>query len=262
MKPINKIAVATLLASTSTFAFAGVDSDIGSVPDLDAANAEKDWSGMLGLAVLSAPEYWGSEDTEGTGVPVIIVDYKDTAYFKVNRAGYWFWKPNDNFRVGALLKIRPAAWEDDDDSIEDLGPIPAGFDEPDAQGEAGVNFLYKKDRFSAEAQLTSGEDVNLALNLDYKVIQSAEFVLTARLGIEQLGEDTVLYNWYGDDDDSFDPDSASNTTLGLIGIYTLSKEWKLFFGATSTTLDDEIEDSPIGDDDTYTTGFIVAGWTF
>lgn len=262
MSILQRIFIAAFVLTASAPAFAGVDSDIGSVPDYDAASTEKDWSGMLGLAVLSAPEYWGSEDTEGTGVPVIIVDYKDTAYFKVNRAGYWFWKPNDNFRVGALLKIRPAAWEEDDDSIEDLGPLPAGFDEPDAQGEPGVNFLYKKDRFSAEAQLTSGEDVNLAFSFDYNLVQSADLVLIARLGIEQLGEDTVLYNWYGDDDDTYDPDSASNTTLGLIGLYTLSKEWKLLFGATSTTLDDEIEDSPIGDDDTYTVGFVGAAWTF
>ena len=262
MKTINKFAIATLLVSASSVALAAVDSDIGSVPDYDASNPEKDWSGMLGLAVLSAPEYWGSEDTEGTAAPVIMVDYKDTAYFKVNRAGYWFWKPNENYRVGALLKIRPAAWEDDDDSIEDLGPLPAGFDEPDAQAEAGVNFLYKRDRFSAEAQLTSGEDVNLAINLDYNVIQSPELVLIARLGIDQLGEDTVLYNWYGDDDDSFDPDSAVNTSLGLIGIYNLSKEWSLFFGATTTSLDGEIDDSPIVEDDNYTVGFVGAGWNF
>ena len=262
MKTINKFAVATLLATTSSLAFAAVDSDIGSVPDYDTSNPEKDWSGMLGLAVLSAPEYWGSEDSETIGAPVIMVDYKDTAYFKVNRAGYWFWKPEDNFRVGALLKIRPAAWEDDDDSIEDLGPLPAGFDEPDAQGELGVNFLYKQDRFSAEAQLTSGEDVNIAINLDYNVIQSPELVLIARLGIDQLGEDTVLYNWYGDDDDSFDPDSAVNTSLALIGIYNLSKEWSLFFGATTTSLDDEIDDSPIVEEDTYTVGFVGAGWNF
>ncbi len=262
MSKFSRFLLTAVLTAVSTTSYAAVDSNIGSVPDYDANNPDKDWSGLLGVAVLSAPEYWGSEDTEGTGAPVIIVDYKDTAYFKVNRAGYWFLKPNENFRVGALLKIRPAAWEDDDDSIEDLGPLPASFDEPDTQGELGVNFLYKKDRFSVEGQLTSGEDVNLAFTFDYNVVQSADLVLIARLGIEQLGEDTVLYNWYGDDDDSFDPDSASNTTLGLIGIYTLSKEWKLFFGASSTTLDDEIEDSPIGDDDTYAVGFVGAGWTF
>jgi len=260
MKLINKFALATLLASASTLAFAGVDSDIGSIPDYGAQDPEKDWSGMLGLAVMSAPEYWGSEDTEGTGLPIIIVDYKDTAYFKVNRGGYWFWKPNDNLRVGALVKLRPGAWEDDDDSIEDLN-LPSSFDEPDAQAEPGVNLQYKAGKVTAEIQLLSGEDTNVAANVDFRVMQTKKSIITLRLAVETLGEDTVNYNWYGDTSGA-DVDSATNTSLALIGIYNLNAEWSLIYGAQTTSLDEEIEDSPVGDDDTYTIGFFGAAWKF
>jgi outer membrane scaffolding protein for murein synthesis (MipA/OmpV family) len=261
MKFIGKITAIVTLSALSSVAFADVVSDVGSVPDYEARKQDKDWSGMLGLAALSAPEYWGSEDDEGTAAPVIIVDYKDTAYFRVNRGGFWFWKPNDNLRVGALIKLRPAAWEEDDDSIEDLGPLPAGFDEPDPQAEAGVNLLYRADRVSFEVQLLSGEDTNVAANLDYRVLQSEQTTLTVRLGVETLGEDTVNYNWYGDISGA-DADSATNTSLALIGTYLINPEWTLFYGATTTALDDEIDDSIIVEEDTYTVAFIGAGWNF
>jgi outer membrane scaffolding protein for murein synthesis (MipA/OmpV family) len=206
------------------------------VADFDARDDDKDWSGMLGLAALNAPEYWGSEDDETNAAPVIIVDYKDTAYFRVNHGGYWFYKPNDSFRVGALIRLRPGAWEDDDDSIEDLGPLPAGFDEPDAQAEPGINLKWH----SGMASVSS---------------------VIARIGFEILGEDEVNYQWYGDTSGA-DVDSATNTSLSLIGTTRLNPSWTLFYGAKTTTLDDEIDDSPIVEEDSYTVGFVGAGWNF
>ena len=260
MSLLPRILITALVASASTSAFAGVVSDMGSVPDQDAAKTDKDWSGMIGLVALSAPEYWSSDETESSGAPIIIVDYKDTACFKVNRGGYWFWKPNDNLRVGALVKLRPGAWEDDDDSIEDLN-LPSSFDEPDAQAEPGVNLRYKSGKFAFEAQALAGEDTNLALTFDYHLIRSKQATLMLRLGMESLGEDTVKYNWYGDDD-SFDVDSASNTSLAVIGTYSMGPEWKLLYGVQSTSLDDEIKDSPVGDEDNYNIGFVGAAWVF
>lgn len=256
---LSGIAVAAALAAASTATYA-VDLDVG-VDGANAPKTEKDWSGMIGLAVLSKPEYIGSEDTEGAGAPVIIVDYKDTAYFKVNKAGYWFWKPNEQFRAGAVVRIRQGAWEDDDDSIKDQKPLPAGFDEPDTQAEPGVNAQYKNGDFKVEASLTSGEDVNLKVDFDYNLIANKEHLLFVRLGVESLGEDEVKYQWYGDDS-SYDNDSAVNTSLGLIGLYTLNPSWKLLYGATATSLDDEIDDSPIVEEDTYNIAFVGALWVF
>ncbi len=261
MKFIAKIIAALSLAVFTNLAWADVVSDAGSIPDYESKDDDKDWSGMLGLAALNAPEYWGSEDDEGTAAPVIIVDYKDTAYFRVNRGGYWFWKPNDSLRVGALVKLRPAAWEDDDDSIEDLGPLPAGFDEPDAQAEPGLNLMWRSGEVSAEVQVTSGEDTNVAASFDYRLTVSDQTSLTLRVGVEVLGEDEVKYQWYGDTSGA-DVDSATNTSLSLIGMTRLNPSWSVFYGATTTSLDDEIDDSIIVEEDTYTVAFVGAGWHF
>ncbi len=107
------------------------------------------------------------------------------------------------------------------------------------------------DRFTAEAQITAGEDTNMALDLKYNLMQTAQFVVTAKLGLEYLGEDQVNYEWYGDKG-SLNNDSATNVTLGVTAIQTLNPSWKLLYGVQTTSLDDEIDDSPVGQDDSYT----------
>ncbi len=261
MKLYSKVIALLTLSMFGSVALADVVSDASAVAGFDARDESKDWSGMLGLAALSAPEYIGSEDDETTGAPVIIVDYRDTAYFRVNRGGYWFWKPNDSVRVGALIRLRPGAWEDDDDSIEDLGPLPAGFDEPDAQAEPGLNVKWHSGMASAELEVTSGEDTNVGGSFDYRFVLTDRTALTVRLGFEMLGEDEVNYQWYGDTSGA-DVDSATNTSLTLVGTTRLNPSWTVFYGARTTSLDDEIDDSPIVEEDTYTVGFVGAGWNF
>ena len=262
MKTLPGILTAAVLGGMSSMALAGgIGAGVESVDTQHTAAGDKDWSGMVGAVVLSKPQYVGDDDNQGSAAPVIIVDYKDTAYFKINRAGYWFWKPNESWRVGAVLQIRPGAWDEDDDNIDDQKPFPSGFDDPDTTVEPGVNVRYKMDRFTAEAQLTAGEDANAQLDLKYNLMQTAQFVVTAKLGLEYLGEDEVNYQWYGDKG-SLNNDSATNVTLGVTAIQTLNPSWKLLYGLQTTSLDDEIDDSPVGQDDSYTVAFFGAAYSF
>jgi outer membrane scaffolding protein for murein synthesis (MipA/OmpV family) len=261
-KALARVLSAAVLGSMSSLAFAaGGLSGLESVASPDAEKGEKDWTGMVGAAILAKPEYWGSDDTEGSGAPIIIVDYKDTFYFKIKTGGWWFWKADENFRMGAIAQIRPKAWDEDDDSIDDQKPLPAGFDEPDTKVEPGVNAQYKIDRFTAEARITSGEDTNAALDFRYNIMQSKQFVVVAKLGVEYLGEDEVNYQWYGGKS-SLNNDSATNLSLGVYAIQSLNQDWKLLYGVTSTALDNEIEDSPIGESGNYTVAFFGGAYAF
>jgi outer membrane scaffolding protein for murein synthesis (MipA/OmpV family) len=226
-----------------------------------AASDDKNWSGILGLAAASKPQYIGDDDNQGAVIPIIIVDYKDTAYFNVDRGGYWFWKPNEAWRVGAVAQIRIQAWDKDDGHLNDVKPLPNNFDDPDTAVEPGLNVRYKMDRFTAQGQVTVGEDTNALLELKYNLMQTAQFVVVAALGIEFLGEDQVNYSWYGDKG-SLDNDSATNVSLGVTAIQTLNPSWKLLYGLKVTSLDDEIDDSPVGQDDTYTLAYFGAGYSF
>ena len=226
-----------------------------------AESGDKDWSGMVGLTALYKPQYIGDDDEQTTAAPVIIVDYKDTAYFNIDRAGWWFWKPNETWRVGAVLQIRMQAWDEDDGHLNDVKPLPNDFDDPDTGVEPGVNVRYKMDKFTAEAQVTAGEDVNALIEAKYNLMQTDQFVVAAKLGVEFLGEDEVNYQWYGDKG-SLSNDSATNLSIGISAVQTLYPSWKLLYGVKFTSLDDEIDDSPVGQDDTYTVVNFGAAYSF
>ena len=247
MKVLSGILTALLLASVSGLAL--------------AESGDKDWSGMVGAVAQYKPQYIGDDDEQMTGAPVIVVDYKDTFYWNLDRGGWWFWKPNDAWRTGAVLYLRPQAWDDDNGHLRDVKPLPDGFDDPDTGLEPGVNVRYQMDRFKAKAQVTSGEDVNMLVELKYALVQNAQFYVTANLGVEYLGEDEVNYQWYGDKG-SLDNDSATNVSLGVAVIQTLNPSWKLLYGVKATSLDDEIEDSPVGQDDMYTVVNFGAAYSF
>ena len=226
-----------------------------------AQSGDKDWSGMVGAVALYKPQYIGDDDEQADGAPIIVVDYKDTFYFNIDRGGWWFWKPDDAWRVGAVLQIRTQSWDKDDGHLRDVKPLPSGFDDPDTGVEPGVNVRYKMDKFAAEAQVTAGEDINALLELKYNLMQSDQFMIMAKLGLEYLSEDEVNYQWYGDKG-SLDNDSATNISLGVNVVQTLTPSWKLLYGVKTTMLDDEIEDSPVGQDDTYTVVNFGAAYSF
>lgn len=247
MRTLATILTVAILAGMSNLAIAQSD--------------DKDWNGMVGVTALYKPQYIGDDDEQFTGAPVIIVDYKDTAYFNIDRAGWWFWKPNETWRVGAVLQIRPQAWDSDDGHLNDVKPLPSDFDDPDTGVEPGVNVRYKMDQFTAEAQLTIGEATNALVEGKYNLMETDQFVVTAKLGVEFLGEDQVNYSWYGDKG-SLDNDSATNVSIGVSAVQTLYPSWKLLYGVKITSLDDEIDDSPVGQDDTYTVLNFGAAYSF
>lgn len=247
MRVLPSILIALFLGSSSSLAF--------------AEDGDKAWSGMVGATALYKPQYIGDDDEQWSGAPVIVVDYKDTFYFNIDRGGWWFWKPNDSWRVGAVLQVRPQAWDKDNGHLRDVKPLPTGFDDPDTGIEPGVNVRYKMDRFTADLQVTSGEDTNMKLDLKYNLMETSQFVVRANVGVEYLGEDEVNYQWYGDKG-SLDNDSATNLYLGVSAVQTLNPNWKLLYGVKTTSLDDEIDDSPVGQDDAYTVVSFGGAYSF
>ena len=237
MKYLSHLLVMLLLAGMSSQAM--------------AQSEEKSWSGMVGAVALYKPQYIGDDEEQADGAPVIVVDYEDTFYFKIDHGGWWFWKPSDSLSLGAVVQIRQQAWDDDNGHLRDVKPLPNNFDDPDTGVEPGVNVRYRIERFELGAQVTSGEDTNMKAEVKYAIVRNQQFLVTAKLGVEYLGEDEVNYQWYGDSG-RFNNDSATNVTVGLDAIQSLNENWKLLYGVKYTSLDDEIEDSPIGQDDKYT----------
>jgi len=254
------------LALASASALAGTMGDVADLPDTKAV-AQKDFTGMLGVAALSRPEYIGSNENETIAVPLVKLDYKDTVYFKFNRAGVWFWKPaNTDLRFGALVKSR-RGWDDSDDKrLQGMG-------ERDDSIEAGLNMAWRYDRADVElGYLTDVSDKSdgdsAFINFGYNFMQSQAFVLRGQLNFEYLDDDVTNYYWGVPGSKAtasrpkYSPDEAWNTSVGLIGTYSMTESWVLMGGAIYTMLGDEIDDSPIVKEDNYTTAFIGVGWKF
>ena len=60
----------------------------------------------------------------------------------------------------------------------------------------------------------------------------------------------------------FIDEDVTNVSVTLVGTYTVAPEWQLIYGVKSVSLDDAYDDSDIVEDDTVTTTFIGAAWTY
>lgn len=249
---------------------AGASSMVGDMSDLPEAKqpeSEKNFSGMLGVAVLSKPEYSGSDENEVVAAPLISLDYKDTVYFKFNRAGVWFWKPKDTgVRFGALVKPRKGWSSGDGDSLK-------GMDDRDDSIEAGVNMEWKIERAKFEAgyltDVSDKSDGNSGFfKFNYALVQQPKFQLMGLVGFEHLDKDVSNY-YYGVKGSeatasrpAYKADADWIYSLGLVAMYGFAERWTLIGGAVYSRLGDEMDDSPIVEDRNNTLGALGVAWRF
>lgn len=263
---MNKSLAVIMLTLSSSAALAGGMGDVATLPDTKV-DADEGFTGMIGLGALSRPEYIGSDQNEGKAVPLINVNYRDIAYIKFNRAGLWFWKPQDTgLRFGALVKPRTGWRRNDGDRL-------SGMDTRDDSVEAGLNIAWHYDRAVFEAayltDMSDASDGDSAfINFAYSFVQSPQWNLRGQVGFEYLDDDVTGYYWGVPSSEArpsrraYSPDEEWNASVALIATYSLSDSWAILGGAVYTSLGDEISDSPIVEEDNYTSGFIGAVWKF
>lgn len=263
MKKLTTLMGLMLVSSTS---LAGGLGDISDVPETRTPS-EKDLSGFLGVGALSRPEYIGGDNNETIPVPLISVDYRDIAYFKLNRAGVWFWKQGqEGFRIGAVLQPR-RGWRRND------GNRLSGMDTRGDSIEAGINLAWRYDRFGVEgAYLTDISDESdgdsAYIKLRYALVQSPKWLLAGQLGFDYLDDDVTDY-YFGvqpgeatPSRPAYSPDAEWNTSVSLVATYFFSDSWLAMGGFSYTLLGDEIEDSPIVESDDYANIFAGIAWRF
>lgn len=199
---------------------------------------------ILSLQVTAAPPL-----SEVTQVSITNTRMSDT----------WFWNPNNNnFLAGRLPTIYQDFNHDGDSAFQEIisnnySPIYT------------INASYRYGRFSAETGYLS--DVSDGLDGSKFFIQSSFVVLTHEnfnLSLTAKFEalDEALITHYYNNLGSNAADSSTNATLGLIGTYDLSPQWKIMGAVTSTTLGDEIAQSSLINDDKYNMALIGTTYYF
>jgi outer membrane protein len=267
-----KLITAAALMMASVTALAGVVGDLDDLENIgDPAVIQKkapgNFTGLVGIGVLSHPEYIGSDKEDTAFVPLINVSYKDTVYLDLSSLGAWFWKSADtSLRIGVLARSR-RGWEQQDD------PVLSGMGDRDDSIEAGLNVAWRYAAADVEVgyltDISNDSDGNSAyFNLGYMFVRTPQWRLRANLNLEYVDDDVTSFYWGVPPSlatagrPAYSPDAAWNTTLGLTANYAISEKWNVAAGATYNMLGDEIGDSPIVKDDNYYTIFAGLGWKF
>jgi outer membrane protein len=220
-----------------------------------AASAEREgdaqgWNGSIGAGPAVFPKYVGGATLHLLAIPLISVNYKETVYVELFRAGAvvfasadrkaafglaaeprWGFHSSDGQRLAGMTTRRT--------SIEG-GPT---FDWE--SGLADVNVSY----FTDLSNGTGGRSLRASLSRD--VIKSAPFILTATVGIDHV--DAALRNYYFGIRPSeataarpaYAPGGGTDLLYGIDGSYAWDRHHSVVFGLNATRLSDSAMRSPI-----------------
>lgn len=252
---IKYAALALSIASTSVIASSEIG-DLENIPDVES-KAKQGLHGQVGIAIARMPEYIGGKDDENKILPLINVSYNDRFYFKFNRLGAWIYKSDNGFRVGGVIS-QHKGWESDDSDLL------AGKSDRDDSTMAGINAAYAKGKFNSEIGYVTdisneSDGSKFYAAATYTMLATRNYTLSATAKVSVLDEDLTSY-YYSDADTGYEADSATNISLGLIGTYNISKKWTAIAAVTANSLDDEISDSPLVEDDTH--NMVLMGVTY
>jgi outer membrane protein len=88
-----------------------------------SAGTEKKWSGMLGVGVVSAPEYKGASDNEIKFLPLIDIEYKQRYFLSTYRGlGMYFFRDN-RFALAVMANMDWGRDEGDNARLRGLGDL-------------------------------------------------------------------------------------------------------------------------------------------
>jgi outer membrane protein len=236
------------------------------IPALDRLAPEL--HGGLGLAVVQAPEYTGSDDYVTRLVPIVIASYKDRVYFRIKRAGVWAYQTDDHsFRLG--FAIEPRGGFDPNDSL-----VLTGMDTRDTAWEAGLVLAWKL-RPLGLLELSYLKDVtgasngtSAAVKLSRPLYKHNRFSLVGSVSAEWISDKTADY-YFGVRPDEALPTrpaySASDTVdlgLAVVGEYKFNDRWRMISGASIRRLGAGAAGSPIVTERVQGVGYVGVGWGF
>ena len=237
-----------LLVSLSAYAVAG----LFMVPTTFAGDVKT----SLGLGVGMAPDYEGSDDSEGVALPYARVSWGDNGnYVLLTGNNVRANLLSEKWQLGPVLQFRKKRDSVDNDAVDNMKKI-------DATTEGGLFLAYKSGPWrvgvDAVADISDEHDGYLiTLRGAYTADVAENFKLT-----------TALSSTYADDDymeTYFQVDANNVGTSGLrlrdassgikdVGIsftgdYSVNKNWSVMGIASYTQLLDDAKDSPVVDDE-------------
>ena len=234
-----------------------------------ASTQEKpsDFHGLLGVALFNGQKIIGDEGRRTSLFPLILLRYKDIAYWSIGGGGVWLLQSDDHaLRFGAGIKFA-GGWESGDD------PELAGMQKRKSSVEGYLNGVWRTQLVTVGLHLyhdigdaSRSNMASLRLSRPIRVGDNAR--ITQSIGATWQDNDRVDY-YYGVRPDEALPSRPAyvgretiNLNAGVTGGYRLTRSWSLLGGVFRTRYGNSIVDSPIVERRYATTVFFGTGWRF
>jgi len=271
---IMKKLLSVILFSLALFspAFADTTEDVTEVfTDADAPAADQsgpsNFHGILGPALFSTHKIIGDGHTVIGLFPLILMRYKDIAYWNIGGGGVWLLGTDDrSLRLGAGIRTR-GGWQPGDDM--EL----AGMERRKGSIDGYLNGVWKTPLATLGAHyyhdIGHVSDSNAAsLRLSHIFRINDDLRLTPSIGATWQDSKRVDY-YYGVRPGEVLPSRPAytgrdtiNANAGLAGSYLLPHSWSLLGGVITTRYGNGIVDSPIVTRRYSTLFYFGAGWLF
>jgi len=226
-----------------------------------------DFHGILGVALFSGQKIIGDEGRRTAVFPLILMRYKDIAYWSIGGGGVWLARSDDHsLRFGAGIKIA-GGWEPSDD------PELVGMQRRKSSVDGYLNGVWRTRLVTVGLHLyhdigdaSRSNMASLRLSRPIRIGDNAR--ITPSIGANWQDKDRVDY-YYGVRPEEALPSRPAyigretiNYNAGVTGGYRLSRSWSLLGGVFTTRYGNGIVDSPIVERRYATAVFFGAGWRF
>jgi hypothetical protein len=239
------LAVAILVMSFKIFATAKIESNEAIVVD-----QSKGFYSQWGIDALDIPKYLSNNSAESLGLILpeqVTMSYTNAILPHENNDWLSASKTNNYYRLSTVINTSTHS------------------------NITGLNVAYSNGRFSAETGVVSNSNNLLSsgkvyLQGAYSLFENQHLNISLTAKVEAIDENNVK-SYFGkniltNNISIFEEHHATNTTLGIVSTYSISKQWKVLGMISSTTLDDKIESSPLINDNNLHMALIGTSYAF
>ncbi len=223
--------------------------------------------GILGAGVFGRQKIIGDGDTVVGVLPLVLMRYRDVAYWSIAGGGAWLLGTDDRLlRFGAGIRIQ-AGWRPGDD------PELAGMERRKGSVDGYVNGIWRTPLATIGAHyyhdignVSRGDVASLRLSRNFRINDALR--LTPSIAAAWMDSERVDY-YYGVRPGEVLPSRPAyrgrdtiNVDAGLGGVFRLPHSWSLLGGVVVTRFGNGVADSPIVTRRHSTLIYGGAGWMF
>jgi len=213
------------------------------------------------------PKYVGSGDKVTRPIPLAMLEYEETAYIHLDRAGVRLWNTDDKkMALGIAAQPRFGFHAKDGSRLTGMSVRRDAI-------EGGAAFEWELPQLSLSAVYftdwsgtSSGR--SLQFSIEHQLIDSGPWDLSAYIGLDYANAKIVQYYFGVRTNEAtatrpyYQPGAAVISSLGFTGAYKLNKNYALLFGSELTSLGAAAADSPIVQRKTGLTSYFGLGLVF